>query len=133
LKIDKYVTFCHGSAAHEKLLHDTDVYVQCSRAEGFGTMVLQAMAHGVPVVATSTGGILSLIRDGETGFLVPIGDAEAVATRVINLLSDQDLSHRVGDAARNVALGQFSHANMMKSTLELYADAITVSASRVTA
>src|SRR6185503_417534 len=49
LKIDKQITFCHGTAAHDELLRDTDVYVQCSKVEGFGTMVLQAMAHGVPV------------------------------------------------------------------------------------
>jgi glycosyltransferase involved in cell wall biosynthesis len=133
LKIDKYLTFCHGSAAHEKLLHDTDVYVQCSRAEGFGTMVLQAMAHGVPVVATSTGGILSLVREGETGFLVPVGDAEAVATRVVSLLTDHDLSHRIGEAAREIALGHYSLDNMMKMTLDLYAEAVKVAPVRATA
>lgn len=124
LKIDKQVTFCHGTASHAELLRDTDVYVQCSKIEGFGTMVLQAMAHGVPVVATSTGGILSLIKDGDTGFLVPVGDAEALAARVLNLLTDTELSHRFGEAARQVALTEYNLDSMMASTVALYNEAM---------
>lgn len=124
LKIDKQATFCHGSASHEVLLRDTDVYVQCSQAEGFGTMVLQAMAHGVPVVATSTGGLIALVRDGETGFLVPVGDHKTLASRVLNLLADPELRRRLGEAARQTALTDFSLDTMMARTLELYAEAL---------
>lgn len=129
LNIDKQVTFCHGSAAHHDLLQDTDVYVQCSRAEGFGTMILQAMAHGVPVVATSTGGILSLIKHGETGFLFPIGDAEALAARIVGLLNDPATCSQLGTAARQMALNNYDLSRMMDSTLELYAEAVAVRAT----
>jgi len=125
LKIDKQVTFCHGNVAHAELLRDTDVYVQCSQNEGFGTMVLQAMAHGVPVAATSTGGLLSLIKDGETGFLVPVGDHEALAARVLTLLSDHELSHRFGEAARKIAMNEYNLDDMMKNTVDFYVDALT--------
>jgi glycosyltransferase involved in cell wall biosynthesis len=128
LKIDKQVTFCHGSAAHHDLLQDTDVYVQCSRAEGFGTMILQAMAHGVPVVATSTGGILTLVKDGETGFLFPVGDAEALASRISGLLNDAPTCNRLGSAARQMAQNNYDLARMMESTIEMYAEAVTVRA-----
>jgi len=121
LLIDKQVTFCHGGAAHDALLRDTDVYVQCSRAEGFGTLVLQAMAHGVPVVATSTGGLIPLVRDGETGFLVPVGDHAALAARVLNLLHNAELRRRLGEAALQTALTDFNLESMMARTLELYA------------
>ena len=124
LGIEKQVTFCHGSAAHDALLRDTDVYVQCSQAEGFGTMVLQAMAHGVPVVATSTGGLLALVRDGETGFLVPVGDHAALAARVLHLLTHPELRRSLGEAARQTALTDFSLETMMARILELYADAL---------
>jgi glycosyltransferase involved in cell wall biosynthesis len=124
LKIDKQVTFCHGHASHAPLLHDTDVYVQCSRAEGFGTMVLQAMSCGVPVVATSTGGILSLLKDGETGFLIPVGDEAALAARILMLLRDRELAGRVGEAARQIALANFSLDNMMAGILDMYAEAL---------
>jgi glycosyltransferase involved in cell wall biosynthesis len=62
LKLERHVTFCHGAIRYDELLRDTDVYVQCSKVEGFGTMVLQAMAHGLPAVATATGGLLSLVQ-----------------------------------------------------------------------
>ena len=125
LKIDKQLTFCHGGASHDALLQDTDVYVQCSQAEGFGTMALQAMAHGVPVVTTSTGGLLALVRDGETGFLVPVGDHEALAARVLSLLTDPELRRRLGEAALQTALTDFSLDSMMARTLELYAEVLT--------
>lgn len=131
LKIDKQVTFCHGTASHGELLRDTDVYVQCSKVEGFGTMVLQAMAHGVPVVATSTGGILSLISDGESGFLIPVGDAEALAARVLNLLTDPELSHRFGETGRQVAQTTYNLDAMMASTIELYNEAMAETIARV--
>jgi glycosyltransferase involved in cell wall biosynthesis len=124
LLIDKQVTFCHGSVAHDALLRDTDVYVQCSNAEGFGTMVLQAMAHAVPVVATSTGGLIPLVRDGETGFLVPVSDHAALAARVLNLLNNAELRQRLGEAALQTALADFNPENMMAQTLKLYAEVL---------
>lgn len=125
LLIDKQVTFCHGSASHDALLRDTDVYVQTSQAEGFGTMALQAMAHGVPVVATSTGGLLSLVRDGETGFLVPVGGHAALAARVLELLTDAALRRRLGAAARQSALTDFGLDAMLARTVELYAEVVS--------
>jgi glycosyltransferase involved in cell wall biosynthesis len=133
LGIDKQVTFCHGTAANEELLRDTDVYVQCSKTEGFGTMILQAMAHGVPSVATATGGILSMVRDGETGFLVPVGDHEALAARVTNLLTDIELCHRVGEAARETARKYYNLEDMMSATIALYQEVIGNAAATTTA
>lgn len=124
LKIDKQVTFCDTTAAVEPIFRDTDVYVQSSKQEGFGTMVLQAMAHGVPVVTTAAGGILSLVKDGETGFIVPIGDHEALATRICTLLTNRALAAKVGDAARRMAAENYDLDAMMTSTLELYGEAI---------
>ncbi len=123
LQIERNVTFCHGAIRYDELLRDTDVYVQCSKVEGFGTMVLQAMAHGVPVVATATGGLLSLVQDSETGYLVPVGDSEALAARIVNLLNDAELSHRFGEAGRQMALTQYTLERMMEKTLEIYTEA----------
>lgn len=125
LRIDKQVTFCHANIAHDVLLRDTDVYVQCSHSEGFGTMVLQAMAHGVPVVATSTGGILSLIEDGETGFLIPVKSPDDLAARILNLLTDPELCQRLGESARASAASKFDLGRMMSSTISLYEEAVT--------
>jgi glycosyltransferase involved in cell wall biosynthesis len=122
LEIDKQLTFCHGSVRYDELLRDTDVYVQCSKSEGFGTMVLQAMAHGVPVVATATGGFLSLVTDSENGYLVPVGDHEALAARIVNLLTDAQLAQSFGEAGRLVATTNFKMDRMLERTLALYAE-----------
>jgi glycosyltransferase involved in cell wall biosynthesis len=132
LKLDKNITFADYTTALRVLLRDTDVYVQCSKAEGFGTMVLQAMAHGVPVVATSTGGILTLMRDGETGFLVPVGDAEALASRILNVLTDRALSVRLGETARQEASENYDLNRMMSATMECYADAAMINTKTTT-
>ena len=125
LKIDKQVTFCDTTGAVDSVFRDTDVYVQCSKQEGFGTMVLQAMAHGVPVVTTAAGGILSLVKDGETGFIVPIGDHEALATRICNLLTDHQLATRMGESARQMAAENYDLDAMMSTTLALYSEAVS--------
>jgi glycosyltransferase involved in cell wall biosynthesis len=130
LVIDKQVTFCHGTAAHDALLRDTDVYVQCSQAEGFGTMVLQAMAYGVPTVATSTGGLITMVKDGETGFLVPVGDHAALAARVLSLLTDPALRQRFGEAARQLAFSDYSLERMMSQTLALYNEVLSATPQR---
>jgi glycosyltransferase involved in cell wall biosynthesis len=68
--------------------------------EGFGMVVVEAMAHGIPVVASRSGGIPDIIRDGETGVLVPEGDANAIAASVARLLDHPAEAERLGAAAR---------------------------------
>ena len=126
LAIGKQVMFVDSTGAIEAVFRDTDVYVQCSRQEGFGSNVLQAMAHGVPVVATAAGGMLSLVKDGETGYLVPVGDHEALAARIVELLSDHELAARIGDAGRKEAAENYDLGAMMNATINLYTDAVGV-------
>ena len=61
--------------------------------------MLEALACGTPVVATHVGGIPEQIMEGETGYLTPVGDPQAMAMRIISLLSDRDLRNRMGEAA----------------------------------
>lgn len=77
-----------------------DVFVAPQRWEGFGLTPLEAMACAVPVVATTVGAFEELVADGETGFLVAPGDAQAMAARVGQLLDDPDLRTRHAQAAR---------------------------------
>ena len=68
--------------------------------EGLPNVVLEAMAHGKTVIATPVGGIPSVIEDGKTGFLVPVGDAVALRATIKRVLADDELRKRVGEAAR---------------------------------
>jgi phosphatidylinositol alpha-1,6-mannosyltransferase len=70
------------------------------RFEGFGLVYLEAGAYGLPVVATDSGGVSDAVKDGETGFLVPEGDVEAVSEAIVRLLRDPDLAARMGKANR---------------------------------
>ena len=83
-----------------ELLGQTDVFVMSSFAEGVPVVLMEAMAAGVPVVATRIAGIPELVEDGVSGYLVPPGEADAVAERVIRLMKDADLRARFGRAGR---------------------------------
>jgi glycosyltransferase involved in cell wall biosynthesis len=87
-----------------------DVYAQSSLEEGFGLAVLDAMAAGLPVVATNVGGIGEVVIEAETGFLVPPGNPELMAERLRRLLSDSETRSRMGEAGRVRALRVFSPA-----------------------
>ncbi len=85
----------------EGLFAAADVVCQPSRwEEVFGWVITEAMAAGKPVVATRVGGIPEIVGDGETGFLVPRGDSEALAGRILTLLDDPALRMRMGEAGR---------------------------------
>lgn len=76
------------------------VFVLPSRYEAFGLVLLEAMAAGVPIVATRAGAIPDLVEDGETGLLVPPEDAGALARAIGRLLDDADLARRLAEASR---------------------------------
>lgn len=80
-----------------------EVVVVPSHYESFGLVALEAMACGTPVVASETGGLVFLVRDGETGFHVPAGDAQALADRLRRLLLDEELRQRLGQNAADYA------------------------------
>jgi glycosyltransferase involved in cell wall biosynthesis len=97
-----------------------DLFVMSSTNEGLGTAVLDAMAMGIPVVATEAGGIPEIVADGVTGKLVPPADAPALAARIIDLLADPDWARRLGDAGRQRVLQEFSVTTMVDRTLAIY-------------
>jgi glycosyltransferase involved in cell wall biosynthesis len=72
-----------------------DIFVLPSAHEGFGLVFLEAMFCGLPVLASSTGGQTDFLKDGETGFLVPVGDVGALADRILRLANDLDLREQM--------------------------------------
>jgi glycosyltransferase involved in cell wall biosynthesis len=107
-------------------LRATDVLVIPSLIEGVPIILLEAMAMGVPVVASRVGGIPDVVRDGETGFLVDPYDPKTLVERVTQLHTDPDLHRRISEAARTYALRHCGVAEMLRAyeeALESLADA----------
>lgn len=95
-----------GSAVDvQQAIRGFDVYTQPSLAEGLGTAALEAMAQGVPVVASRAGGLAELVSDGETGLLVPVGDGAALADAIRRVLADPALGRRLADHATGAVQG----------------------------
>lgn len=101
------VKFFGESVDVAEVLQASDVFVLPSETESFGLGALEAMACGVPVVASNVGGLPEVVLDGETGFLAPVGDVDAMAKHVRRLLSDGDLHARMSRAARDRTEAQF--------------------------
>ncbi len=97
-----------------------DIYVHPAHLEAFGIAVLEAMAMRKPVVATATGGIPEIVRDGETGVLVPPGDADALARAVVNLLADSPRRVAFGQAGRDRLASCFTVDAMMSQLTAVY-------------
>ncbi len=102
------------------LLSAADVFVFPSRKEGLGGALLEAMAVGTPVVATSTGGIPELVRDGVTGLLVPPRDPAALAGAILRLLRDPALRSRLSGAAAEFVRARGSAERMVEETIAVY-------------
>jgi glycosyltransferase involved in cell wall biosynthesis len=101
-----------------------DVYVHAARADTFPNTVLEALACGIPVVATAVGGIPEQVEDGRTGFLVPVGDAPALAERLTQLLSEHDLRVRLGIQAAAAARSRFDLERQADAYLDWYRDLV---------
>jgi glycosyltransferase involved in cell wall biosynthesis len=99
-----------------------DVYVHAAKVDTFPSTVLEALACGTPVVATKVGGIPDQIEDGVTGYLVPIGNREILAERIVRLLSDDDLRHAMSIEASTSAKQQFGLARQADDYLTWYQD-----------
>jgi len=101
------------------LLHASNIGVLSSKAEGFANAILEYMAAGLPVVATDVGGVREAIEEGETGFIVPSGDDQQMAKRIIQVLSDDERTKVMG-ARGKLLVEKFSSENHLRNTLELY-------------
>ncbi len=78
-----------------ELLSISDLCLLTSEKESFGLAALEAMACGVPVIASRTGGLPEIIKDGETGYLLPVGNIEAMADKAVNILTEQNMWSRM--------------------------------------
>ena len=99
-----------------------DIFVHGARAEAFGLVLAEAAAAGLPVVATTVGGVPDIVRAGETGVLVPPEDPSALARAIVALVREPELRTRLGKRAREVAATEYSLELFGERYAALYAD-----------
>ncbi len=103
-----------------EILASLDCFVLPSQAEGISNTILEAMACGLPVIATDVGGNRELVARGCTGLLVPSADADALADAIIALGTERDRARAMGVAARLRAVERFSLDGMIRAYRDLY-------------
>jgi D-inositol-3-phosphate glycosyltransferase len=113
-----------GAVPHEELptyYSAADVSVMPSSYESFGLVAVESLACGTPVVATRVGGLTSIVRDGETGMLVPWRDADLFAERLLQILRDDGFRQRLAGQARESVL-EYGWDRIADEHLALYAE-----------
>ncbi len=114
------ITFLGSLPLIEEVLVGADLFLLPSESESFGLAALEAMACHVPVIATAVGGLPELVVDGETGYLVPVGDVEALAEAAVRVLSDERLGRRLGRNGRKRAVETFDQDRVVGRYREIY-------------
>jgi glycosyltransferase involved in cell wall biosynthesis len=120
LGLESRVRFLGIRADVADILRASDVFVLSSRWEGNPMSVMEAMASGLPVVSTAVGGVPELVRDGETGLLVPSEDAGALARAIQALVDDPARRQAMGAAARQHAVASFDIRHTVRGYEQLY-------------
>lgn len=120
LEIEGLVSWLGFQCDPVKWLRAMDVFILPSRLEGSPNAVLEAMAMALPIVATAIGGVVDLIEEGITGFLIPPDDHEAMAAALDRLLTNGPLRADLGHRARNRAVESFSLSGSISRLVDLY-------------
>ena len=122
LGIGNRVIFTSWRQDMPKIYADLDVLVVSSINEGTPVSAIEAMAACCPVVATRVGGVPDLVRDGETGYLVPAGDAKALSAAILRILEDPQTANRMAKIARGIAVQRFNTGRLIADIERLYLD-----------
>lgn len=104
------------------ILQSSDIFISPSISDGLGIALLEAMAAGLPVIATAVGGRCEAIRNMETGILVPAADAAALGRAILDLAESPQLRKNLGEGARKTIEAEFSIQNMIEQYSVLYAN-----------
>ena len=116
----RFIPYQTDPAIIARYYQAADVYMHAAQVETFGNTIVEALACGTPVVATAVGAIPELIEESSTGFLVPPKDADMMASRIVELISDQTLSNEMGIRAAKAASARFSLERLVSDYLNWY-------------
>jgi glycosyltransferase involved in cell wall biosynthesis len=120
LGIEQAVRFLGFVSPVQRAIEEAAIVVVPSLGEGFGMVALEAMERSRPVIASAVGGLPEIVADAETGFVVPAGDAEALADAIVQLASDPGRAAAMGAAGRERALAEFPPERSAERIDELY-------------
>lgn len=102
------------------VLKSLDAYALASRSEGLGTSILEALACGLPVVATREGGIVDSVKHEETGLLVTVDSVDELASAMLRMMEDDELRERVSKRAKEFVREEFTREALVEKTLAFY-------------
>jgi glycosyltransferase involved in cell wall biosynthesis len=120
LGLEEHIRFAGSVEEIERYYHLAQLFILPSRSEGLPNALLEAMACGLPAIATCVGGIPDVVVDGETGLLVPPDDEDALADAIERLLHDLSLRRRMAEAARRRIEAHYSIESVADQVIVLY-------------
>lgn len=120
LKLERNVILTGYRADVDAFYAASDLYVHSSTGEGFGIVLLEAMAHAKPIVGSNDGALPEIVKNGETGFLVPVKDPQALADAIQKLLISPEMVKTFGQKGYERLINDFTVGAMVKRTLEIY-------------
>ncbi len=127
LELDRNIEFAGDTDDVAGVMSKLDLLVLATTSrEGFGRVIIEAFASGVPVVATSVGGVLDIVINGKNGILVPPEDPGAMAEAILKILKNDKLRFSLIKEARKVVQAKFNLDNMVKETLSVYEEAVSI-------
>lgn len=124
LELTANITFIPDLPEFQAAIRAMDVFCLPSVMQGLGTVMIEAMSLGRPVVASAVGGITSIVKDNETALLVPPSDSGRMAERIIELIQDPIRARAIGSAARIRVIEAFDATRMTELTVDEYETAL---------
>ena len=118
------ITFLGNLPQVEEVLCGADLFLLPSETESFGLAALEALSCEVPVIATAIGGLPEVVRHGEHGYLLPVGDVEGMAAAAAELLADPEKHRRFGVAGRQWAVERFAERKIVAQYRDLYEEVL---------
>ena len=112
-----------GEKKHEEIplwMSASDILVLPSYSEGLPTVVMEALSCGTPAIVTDVGGCPEVVRDGETGFVVPVGDVNALMNKVKYLLENEGLRKKMGELGREDMLERYERKKVISKLKDIY-------------
>jgi glycosyltransferase involved in cell wall biosynthesis len=123
LKIKDKIVFTGKVEGVDVALGLIDIFVHPAIwEEGFGLAVLEAMAAGKPIIASNTGGVYALVKDGKNGWLLPPREVDALSAAIIKMIESPDLMRSMGEASQCIAREKFSMDRMADEMIAMYND-----------